>query len=100
VAFYPDGEKLYLPFFWGDFLGTIRSKYSIEQFEEALQKFAHGIPELVPKFDRITVSSQGLRVDLEFNYDLEGNIEKIRVYYSRWKEDPWESESFAFTNTL
>jgi hypothetical protein len=38
------------------FLGTIRSEFSIEQFEEAFQRFAHKVPELIPKFEEFVAN--------------------------------------------
>ncbi len=81
---------------WGESLGTIRSEYSIEQFEAALQRFAHEkLPELIPKFDRIIAEGSGISVRLDFVYGMETNdIKKIRVrigsmaspYTYRWED--------------
>jgi hypothetical protein len=53
------------------FMPTIRCEYSIEQFEEVLQKFAHSFP----KFDVVRAGGW----DLSFHYDDEGRIRKISV---------------------
>jgi hypothetical protein len=78
-------------------LGTIRSAYSIEQFEAALQRFAHQIPELIPKFERVIAEGSNTTVNLEFIYDSEGGIRKIEVYYwKREKPNEW-GDSLNFT---
>ncbi|MGQ9539404.1 MAG: hypothetical protein ACUVTE_07535 [Candidatus Bathycorpusculaceae bacterium] len=79
-------------------MGTIRSEYSIEQFERAFQRFAHEeVPKLIPKFHKIRVADFDTNIDIEFFYDLKGNIEKIAVYYHHRDDlDTW-GESFAFT---
>jgi hypothetical protein len=77
-------------------MGTIRSEFSIEQFEEAFQRFAHKVPELIPKFEEFIVRDALTTVNLRFFYSEEG-IEKIEVYFLRRKSpDEW-GESFAFT---
>jgi len=81
-------------------LGTIRSEYSIEQFERALQRFCHEeIPKLIPKFHRIVAVAKDFEtaVSIEFSYDLKDNIEKITVYYHYSDEANKWGESFAFT---
>jgi hypothetical protein len=78
-------------------LGTLRSEYSIEQFEDALQRFAHNIPELIPKFERVSVAGSNTTIDLEFSHDMKGNISKIEVHYwKREKPNEW-GESLIFT---
>ena len=78
-------------------MGTIRSEYSIEQFEAALQRFAHQIPELIPKFERVSVAGSNITIDLEFSYDVKGDISKIEVHYwKREKPNEW-GESLIFT---
>jgi hypothetical protein len=78
-------------------LGTIRSEYSIEQFEAAMQRFAHQIPSMMQRIDEIHVRSENMVVDLEFNYGVKGEIVKISVsYYKRDKPDSW-GELLIFT---
>jgi len=77
-------------------MGTIRSEYSIEQFERALQRFCHEeIPKLIPKFHRIRVIGDDTTIDITFHYDLKGNTEKIAVMYYYNRDDAWVN--FAFT---
>jgi hypothetical protein len=77
-------------------MGTIRSEFSIEQFEEAFQRFAHKIPELIPKFEELIASDALTTVNLRFFYGEEG-VQKIEVYYLRRKSlEDW-GESYAFT---
>jgi hypothetical protein len=78
-------------------LGTIRSEYSIEQFEAALQRFAHQLPSMMQRIDEIHVRSENMVVDLEFRYGVKGEIEKIYVsFYKRDKPDSW-GELLSFT---
>jgi hypothetical protein len=77
-------------------LGTIRSEFSIEQFEEAFQRFAHKVPELIPKFEELIASDALTTVNLRFLYGEEG-IQKIEVYFLRRKSLEEWGESFAFT---
>jgi hypothetical protein len=78
-------------------LGTIRSEFSIEQFEEAFQRFAHKVPELMPKFEEFVANDAYTTVNLRFIYGKDG-IQKIEVLYSRRKSiDDWGYETFAFT---
>jgi len=77
-------------------LGTIRSEYSIEQFEEALQRFAHKVPELISKFEELIANDADTTVNLRFFYGEEG-IQKIEVYYFRRKSPNEWGESLAFT---
>jgi hypothetical protein len=80
-------------------MGTIRSEFSIEQFEEAFQRFAHKVPELMPKFEEFIVRDALTTVNLRFLYGEEC-IERIEVYFLRRKSpDEW-GESFAFTVEL
>ena len=81
-------------------MGTIRSEYSIEQFEEALQRFAHQLPSIIQRIDEIHVRSENMVVDLEFRYGVKGEIEKIYVsFYKRDKPDSW-GELLSFTVDL
>ena len=78
-------------------MGTIRSEYSIEQFEAALQRFAHQVTGMMQRIDEIHVRSENMVVDLEFRYGVKGEIEKIYVsYYKRDKPNSWE-EWLSFT---
>jgi len=78
-------------------LGTIRSEYSIEQFEIALQRFAHQLPSMIQRIDEIHVRSENMVVDLEFNHGVKGEITKISVYfYKSDKPDSW-GELLTFT---
>ena len=77
-------------------MGTIRSEFGIEQFEEAFQRFAHKVPELIPKFEEFIANDALTTVNLRFFYGEEG-IEKIEVYFLRRKSlEDW-GESYAFT---
>jgi hypothetical protein len=77
-------------------MGTIRSEFSIEQFEEAFQRFAHKVPELMPKFEELSANDALTTVNLRFFYGEEG-VEKIEVYFLRRKSlEDW-GESYAFT---
>ena len=70
-------------------MGTIRSEFTIEQFEAAFQRFAHQLP----KFHVVRTEN----ANLEFIYDMEGRIKKIHVYYcKRDKPDSW-GESLSFS---
>jgi hypothetical protein len=53
---------------------VIRSEYSLEQFEEMLQRFAHTIP----KFEKVV--AKGGETTIEFRYDNNGKPKKIHVY--------------------
>lgn len=78
-------------------MGTIRSEYSIEQFEAALQRFAHQLPSIMQRIDEIHVRSENMVVDLEFRYGVKGEIAKIYVsFYKRDKPDSW-GELLSFT---
>ena len=78
-------------------MGTIRSEYSIEQFEAALQRFAHQLPSIMQRIDEIHVRSENMVVDLEFRYGVKGETEKIYVsFYKRDKLDSW-GELLSFT---
>ncbi|MEO3993277.1 MAG: hypothetical protein QN229_03070 [Desulfurococcaceae archaeon TW002] len=78
-------------------MGTIRSEYSIEQFEAALQRFAHQITDMMQRIDKMHVSSEKMDVDLEFSYGVKGEVMKIYVsFYKRDKPDSW-GESLSFT---
>ena len=71
---------------------TIRCEYTIEQFEDALQKFAHSFP----KFSVVRTDEW----DLTFHYD-EGKIRKISVKRSKiigknkWGYDYYEYTQFT-----
>jgi hypothetical protein len=78
------------------FLGTIRSEFSIEQFEEAFQRFAHKVPKLIPKFEEFIANDAYTTLNLRFLYDRQG-IQKIEVYYLRRKSLEEWGESYAFT---
>ncbi|MEM3427971.1 MAG: hypothetical protein QW212_06815, partial [Nitrososphaerales archaeon] len=78
-------------------MGTIRSEYSIEQFEAALQRFAHEVTGMMQRIDEIHVRSENMAVDLEFRYGVKGEITKIYVsFYKRDKPDSW-GEWLSFT---
>lgn len=78
-------------------MGTIRSEYSIEQFETALQRFAHQVTGMMQRIDEIHVRSENMAVDLGFKYGVKGEIMKIYVsFYKRDKPDSW-GEWLSFT---
>lgn len=75
-------------------MGTVRSEYSIEQFEEALQKFAHKVAAEVQSFGSIVIRSKDDRVNLNLNF----LGDKIEVYYYRILDfEKWITEYYAFT---
>jgi len=81
-------------------LGTVRSEYSIEQFEEAFQKFAHKVAMEVQRFSIISLKSFDGRVTLNLNiiYNEHGEPTRIEVYYDKILDtEKWLSEWFAFT---
>lgn len=71
---------------------VLRSEYLIEQFEAVLQRMAHEIP----KFQRVEAED----VSMEFQYDVEGKLEKIHVYFrQKTGGGYWDWESWSLTIT-
>jgi len=63
-------------------LPTIRSEFSIDQFEAVLQRFAHALQKFT------TVRTED--VDIEFRYDEDGKIRRINVaHHRRTDKNPW-----------
>jgi len=66
---------------------TLRSEFSIDQFEAVLQKLAHGLP----KFTRISTSD----VTINFYYDSQGKPRRISILHHKKtgkKDDYWGNE--------
>jgi hypothetical protein len=81
-------------------LGTVRSEYSIEQFEEAFQKFAHKVAMEVQRFSSISLKSfdGSVALSLDIIYNEHGEPARIEVYYDRILDtEKWLREWFAFT---
>ena len=70
---------------------TLRSEFSIEQFEVALQKLAHALP----KFHKVTTED----MEIYFYYDERGKrIRRIHVGMTKKTgRKTWEREYFGFT---
>jgi len=68
----------------------IRSEYTIEQFEEAFQRFAHSIP----KFRKVVCED----FTITFDYDEEGKPRRIAFGFHKktGKKDKWGYEEVEY----